>query len=51
MATSQPAQADAHTDGPTEIGPTTVLPARRENIEFTTDDGKTVWFEVAAATA
>lgn len=47
MATSQPAQADTRTDGTIEIGPTTVLPARRENIEFTTDDGKTLVGELA----
>ncbi|WP_129658008.1 alpha/beta hydrolase [Rothia uropygialis] len=47
MATSQPAQTDSTTNGPTEIGSATVLPARRENIEIRTEDGKTLVGELA----
>ncbi|WP_269927985.1 alpha/beta hydrolase [Kocuria massiliensis] len=47
MAISTPAQVDRVTDGPEEIGPTTVLPAVRENVEFTTEDGKRLVGELA----
>lgn len=47
MATSTPAQVDRVTDGPEEIGPTTVLPAVRENVDFTTEDGKRLVGELA----
>ncbi len=39
MAISTPATVNRVTDGPEELGPTTVLPAVRENIELHTDDG------------
>lgn len=47
MATSLPAQTDTTTTEPIGIGPTTVLPARRENIEFETADGLRLVGELA----